>query len=118
MDIQARADHLARMMGDRLDIRGQGLEAKLARAGKRLPRHIRDEAGLVVDALTYREHPKLARQVDEARLRRAVKTIERYLKNVDPWARRRGIFLDWLAGNAFGVLVMIGLVVALVVLRG
>ncbi|HHB80703.1 MAG TPA: hypothetical protein ENK83_03005, partial [Aliiroseovarius sp.] len=76
MDLRARADHLAYLMGDRLDIRGEGFEAKLENAGKRLPRHIRAEAGRIAEALQFETHPKLSRQVDLKQMSRAAKLVE------------------------------------------
>ncbi len=118
MDLQARAERLARLMGERLDIPGRGLEGKLAHAGRRLPRHIRAEAELVARAISLREHPKLARMIDERRLARACRIVERHLLAVDPWARRRAVLADWILGNILGLLVMAALVAAVLAWRG
>ncbi len=118
MDLQKRADRLAQLIGNKLDVRGAGLEAKLKRAGRRLPKYIRGEARLLVDALAMEAHPKLARQIDKARLERAYHDVERYLQGLDAWARRRGGVLDWLAGNLFSLLLLAGLLIAVLVWRG
>ncbi len=109
MDLREKAEHLARLMGERLDATGEGFEARLAHAGKRLPRHIRAEGRLIAEALALAEHPTLSRQIDQRRLKRACRAVERYLLGVDPWARRKAVFLDWLAGLAFALLVVLGL---------
>ena len=118
MDLRARADHLAQLMGDRLDIRGDGFEAKLANAGRRLPRYVRREGARIAEALEHETHPKLSRQIDVERLNRSAKVMERFLFSVDPWARRKGIFLNWLAGISFSLLVVLGLVLYLMARRG
>ena len=118
MDLRARADHLAQLMGDRLDISGDGFEAKLEHAGKRLPRHIRTEAEQIAKALEFAAHPRLSRQVDAKQMSRAARIIERYLLSVDPWARRKGIFLNWLAGIAFSLLVVGAIVLFVLFKRG
>jgi hypothetical protein len=118
MDLQARADHLAQMIEERLDVRGQGLEAKLRRAGRLLPRHVRSDAALVLRAMEQAGHPKLARQIDEKTLKRACRRVEAYLGNIDPWARRWSIVLGWLAGNAFSLLVIAGLLITVLAWRG
>lgn len=118
MDLQARADHLAQMIEEKLGVGGKGLEAKLARAGRRLPRHVRREAALLAEALGQRDHPRLSRRIDLLRLERAFTVCERYLKTVDPWARRRGLALDWLAVNALNLLIIGVLVVSALLWRG
>ena len=118
MDLQSRADHLARLIEEKLDVRGHGLEAKLRRAGRLLPKHIRAEAAYLVAALKLQDSPKLARQIDEARLRRGLADVERYLRALNPWERRRDIALNWLALVAFSLLVVAGLVLTILVWRG
>lgn len=118
MDIEARAARLAKLIEDRLDVGGDGLRAKLERAGKRLPRHIRAEAGLVVEALALQGHPRLSRQIDARRLARACRHVERYLLAVDPWDRRIGIVVSWLAGNVLALAAMAGLIAAVIALNG
>lgn len=118
MELQARADRLAQLIEEKLDIRGKGFEAKLNRAGRLLPKHIRTEAAILVEAMAHEAHPKLARQLDDARLERAASDVERYLQGLDPWARRKGIALDWMAGAAFKFLVVVGLTLALLRWRG
>ncbi len=118
MDLCARAEYLAQLMGDRLDIGGDGFAAKLANAGRRLPRHVRREGAHIAEALVLAAHPKLSRQIDQRRIKRASRIVERYLLGIDPWARRRDIFLNWLAGLAFGLLVLVAIVLALMVQRG
>ena len=118
MDLHAQTDRLARLLEERLGLRGKGFAVKVQRAGRRLPKYIRGEAVALVDALAIESHPKLSQQVDTARLERAFKDVERYLLGVDPWARRRGIFLNWLAGQAFNLLIIIVLVLALLRWRG
>ncbi|HGG06612.1 MAG TPA: hypothetical protein ENK28_14230 [Aliiroseovarius sp.] len=118
MDLHARADRLAHLIEEKLDTRGKGLEAKVRRAGRNLPKFIRAEAGLLIEALKVEAHPKLARQIDEARLEQAYANVERYLKGLDPWARRRGVVLNWLAGNALNLLIVAALTVAVLRWRG
>jgi hypothetical protein len=118
MDLQARADKVAELIEARLDVRGAGLEGKLARAGRRLPGHLRRELGYVVEAMRMKASPRLARQIDWARIDRACTEAERYLRGVDPWERRRGIAVNWLAGNAFNLLIVVALTAAVIAWRG
>ncbi len=118
MDLQARADHLAQIIEEKLGVRGTGLETKLKRAGRRLPKHIRTQGALLVEALRLEGHPKLSQRADPARLERAFADIERYLSALDPSARRRANVLDWLAGQAFSFFVLAILAIALLRWQG
>jgi len=118
MELQARADRLARLIEEKLDVRGTGLEAKVHRAGRLLPRYVREDAGYIVRALQMSQTPKLARQVDERRLRRAFKSCERYLRAINEWERRWAITVSWLATNAFSFLAVVALIIGVLVWRG
>ncbi len=118
MDITARINRLAKLLEDRLDLRGDGLQAKLARAERRLPRHIRAELDAIVEAETLSAHPRLSRQIDHARLARRFDAVEHYLRNVSPWERRGRLLQDWLAGQAVNALLLAALVYGLLRWRG
>jgi len=118
MELRQRADKLAAMIEDKLGVRGQGLEAKLARAGRRLPKHLRRELGYVVQALLMQENPRLARQIDWARIDSAFAAAEHHLRQVDPTERRLGAVINWLAGNAANLLIVAGLAAAVMAWRG
>lgn len=118
MNLHDRADRLARLMEDRLDIHGEGLAAKTRRAGRRVPRWVQRELEGLVEAMERAGHPKLAAQIDYARLESGLKRAEAWLAQVDPWNRRRGAVLDWLAGNAFNLLIVLALALAAMAWRG
>jgi len=118
MDLDARLDKIAALMEERLGVRGDGFEDKFARAGRLLPRKLRREGALLVEARTMAAHPKLGRRVDERRLRKAARVFERYLARVDGSERRVTRWVNWLAGNALNILIVFALVVAVLTWRG
>jgi hypothetical protein len=118
MDLQVRADRLAQLIEERLDIRGKGLAAKLGRGGRRLPRVVRDAGEQLLLAQRMADTPKLARQINHARIGGLCDEAERVLALIDPWERRRTFAINWLAGNAFNILVVAVLAVAVIVWRG
>lgn len=118
MDLDDRLDRIAALMEERLGIRGDGFEAKLARAGRLLPRRLRRAGALLAEARGLREHPRLARRVDPRRLRKAARAFERHLERVDAGRRRATARINWLAGNALNILIVLGLAVAVVAWRG
>ncbi len=118
MELEERADELARLLAERLGIPGQGLEAKLARSGRDLPPHIHDRLELIVKALEQSRHPKLSRQIDMKPLEAAFREVTRYLESVNPWARRWNRLVDHLADAGIGILMMLILVVLVLRWRG
>ena len=118
MDLNVKTARLAQLMEERLDIRGAGFTAKVRRAGRLLPRHVREAAGLLIRALPLMDHPQLSRQMNPSELENAAHVVEAYLLDVDPWDRRRGIAVSWLSGLAFSLLVLAAAVVLVLMWRG
>ena len=118
MDLDARLDKIAALMEERLGIRGDGFDEKFARAGRLLPRKLRREGALLVEARALADHPKLGRRVDARRLRKACRVFERYLNRVDGTERRVTRWINWLAGNALNVLIVFALALAVLAWRG
>lgn len=118
MDLDARAARLAELLESRLGLRGPDYEAKLARAGRQLPRRVRDEAEYIALARRMQQNPKLASQIDWARIDKGQAFVERHLKAIDPGDRTRQMVLSWLTQNALNLVIVAALVVAALVWRG
>lgn len=118
MSLDARLDKIAALMEDRLGLRGDGFEEKFTRAGRLLPRKLRREGALIVAARDMADHPKLARRIDDRRLHKAAKAFERYLTRVDPNEARVTRWINWAAGNAFNIALVLGLALAVIAWRG
>lgn len=112
--IATRAEQLAKLIEERLGIGGRGLEGKLRRAGRSLPRWVRRRAQELVEAEHKMAHPKLRMQIDARGLERAYRQCEAYLKHIDPMDRHKGRILGFLAVNAVNLsLVALGFLVYL-----
>ena len=118
MDLDARAERLAALLEERLGIRGQGFEARLARAGRLLPRRVRDEAEYIALARRMQANPRLAPQIDWARVEKGHAFVERHLKTIDAWDRKRALALGWLTENALNLLIVAALVALALAWRG
>lgn len=101
MNIHDRIDAMAEKMSTQLRVRGEGLADVTERAGRKLPRHLRREADVLLEARELASNPKLAHRVDARRVRRAEKRLNTYLDKLDPAAERRGEILDLIAKIAF-----------------
>ena len=62
---------------------------------------MRSDAAALVEAETIATNPKLARRIDERRLAKAERRLNRFLNKQDPAAERRGEILDMVAKIAF-----------------
>lgn len=106
--MKEQADALAEHMSAQLRVKGDTLADVTARAGRRLPKHLRREAEKISAAEALTQHPRLERLVDEKALKRSERKLRKFLDRQDPKAVRRGEFLDFLT--------KIGLVVFVVAL--
>ena len=116
--IQQMADRLAGLMEQRLKVSGSGLDEKLRRGGRRLPRHVRTAAQTVADASVLAQNPKLLSRIDQEAVAKAYDIAVRYLTRLDAKDRRIGAILNFAASVAFSLLVVAALVFAVLRWRG
>ncbi len=101
MDVAKTSDDLAVLMSEQLRVRGTGLADVAAKAGRKLPKHLQAEVGVILEAQHMAEHPKLARLVDEKRVIRSDRRVRKFLSRQDPARERMGEILDRLAAIGF-----------------
>ncbi len=118
MSIQQMADRVAALMEERLSLRGQGLAAKLARGGRRLPRQVREAASRLADAAAKAPNPKLLVQLDEARVAADFDLCLRHLNGVSRWERRKAALLSVAGSIAISLVAVALLAVAFAYWRG
>ena len=116
--ITQMADRVSALIEDRLGVRGRSLGDKLHKAGRRLPRRVREAARYLADAAEMAQNPKLLVRVDEGEVATAYDTCLRHLNTQNRGERRKTALLGALASAAFGVLVVTVLVIALAYWRG
>jgi hypothetical protein len=109
---------LSLLLHQKLGVRGGGLEAKIAHAGRRLPRRIRRRATEIVEAEKREGNPKLARMIDTKALGRAFAEVEAHLKKISASERRWTATLGVLGSIGFGLLTVFAAVTAVLVWRG
>lgn len=112
------AEAVSLMLQQKLGVRGAGLEAKLARAGRRLPRRIRRRVAEIAEAEKREGNPKLARMTDPAALAQAFDEVEAHLNRIDVADRRRGAVLGMLGSVAISLLVVFAALVSYLVWHG
>jgi hypothetical protein len=116
--IEEMADRIAGLMQDRLGVGGKGLAEKLRRGGRLLPRKVHAEAEVLASAAAMARNPKLLVRMDQARLTQAYEACAKHLGGVNRWGRAKGTTLDVASSIAFRLLVVTGLLIWVLRLRG
>lgn len=93
-DINTKAHTIEALLQERLRLRSDGLEQGLRRAGRRLPRRLRDQGEVLVKASQLAGHPKLARRIDEQKVQSAYDGLKDHLSTIDPAVVRKERLLD------------------------
>ncbi len=101
MKMPERTTLLANRMAAQLRVRGDGLADVAERAGRKLPKRLRGDAQVLIDAEALSGHPKLAKRIDAKRVSRSERRLNAFLDGQNPAAERRGEILDAVARIAF-----------------
>ncbi|WP_108482600.1 hypothetical protein [Oceaniglobus ichthyenteri] len=118
MTPQQQAQEIADLIGARLGIGGRGLENKVKKAGRLLPRRIRREAETLAQAAEFSKHPKLMRMIDPTAQKLAYRDCKRFLEQIDGSERFIRYALGLITANAFNFLAICAAVIAVLVWRG
>ena len=108
METGERIEALAEKMAKQLRLKGGGsFREMVEKAGRRLPRAVKADAALLIEAENMASHSKLARCVDEKKIAKAAKRVAAFLDKQDPVKERWHAFLDGLAKVAFVFVVVV-----------
>ncbi|SIT74801.1 hypothetical protein SAMN05421665_0107 [Yoonia rosea] len=111
-------DEVRAALQDKLRVRGGTLEKQIRRAGRQLPRHVRNDATYLAQAVALSDNPKLARMIDMAKAQKAHRNILAHLETVDIGAQRRNAALNMLASVMFALLMTGVLLLGVLWVRG
>lgn len=118
IDIEARKAALSELLGAQLRVRGRTLEQRVTRAGRLLPRWARRDLRRIIEASHMAGNPKLARRLDPAAFAKAEARVTRYLKSLDPREARRTAQLRLLGLVVLNLLIVLGVFLWVLYLRG
>ena len=116
--VQQMADRGSELLGERLRVKGDTLEARLQKAGRRLPRKVRDAGAVLVQATQMIRNPKLMHLVEDEAVALAYDTCLRHLNTVNPNEARNTLLVGIAAHIAFSLLVVAVLVIVTLYWRG
>ncbi len=109
---------LRRLMQEKLGVRSDTLVQALRRAGRRLPRGVRNSAAELVRAESLSKNPKTARQVDVAAVERAFGTVKAHLQAIDVGEARKNRVLGIAGALAVNLLAVAALFIVWLWWRG
>lgn len=118
LTIQQMADRVAQLLKERLGVGGKGLAAKMKRAGRLLPRKVRDAGKQLAVSAQKAQNPKLLGQIDMGEVTEAYDVCLKHLIAIDPVDRKRGYLAGMIGSVAFGVLVLMIAISLLLAWRG
>lgn len=102
----------------KLGVRAGTLPRAMKRAGRRMPREAHRAADVLASAKSQASHPRLSRLIDETSVTAAQTVFEAHLNNIDPKKRRTDRILSMLGTQAFNVLAVGALFIAVLYWRG
>ena len=105
--IQQMADRVAQLLEERLGLGGRDLSAKLKRAGRTLPKKVRDSGKALAVAAQKAQNPKLLGQIDMGDVAEAYDVCVKHLITIDPVGRRRDLFAGMVGSVGFGILALL-----------
>ena len=121
-DIREMADEVSRLIAARFGGARRGerppLHVMLRRRGGALPRRLRWQAAALAQADQLSAQPRIARQLDLARLSRAYQALVAHLQPLGELSRWQGRAIGFATSVAFGLLVLAAAVVWILVRRG
>lgn len=117
-DIHTQAEAVRSLLETHMGVRSKTLEGAVRRAGRRLPRSLRNKAALLVEALVLSENPKMARRLDYTAIYSAYRDLVAYLETLDLAEEKRTRLVNLTAGIAFNLLIAGGLVLLWLRWRG
>ena len=106
-DISAKSLAIRQQLEAKLGVKSRDLSQALRRAGRRLPRRVRAQAAVLVEAEKRAGHPKLARQMDGGAVREAYAHVTAHLRAIDGADARKGRILGLAGVIAFNLLLII-----------
>ena len=99
------AQKISTLFEERMRLKGPNLERQVYKAGRILPRKLRRDARVVLQALQVADHPKLSRMINRAQFDKAARNLIAYLSAIDPRDVAIGRLLTFL-GKISAVLIV------------
>lgn len=103
-DIERKTARLLRLAREQYGVKADTLDKAMHKIGRRVPKHVHDQARVISEAQRLGGHPKLMLQVDADKVEAAFDEIQRAFKAEDRADRRKGTILSTLGSLSFNLI--------------
>lgn len=116
--VEQLVERVFTLLREKLGVRGGSLEARVRRAGRILPRHVRVAARELVSADQMAQEPKMLLRLDPSRVSAAYETCTNHLEGIDEKALKSKAIFEFAATVIVQVLVIGAIALAVLHWRG
>ncbi len=116
--LQSQVAQIARLLDEKLRVRGRDLNVQARKVGRRLPRQLRADLDRIVEAQEIAAHPKFAHRVDFDAVTAGGARIIAHLEEINRWERFKDRWLGILGAISAALIVTFVVVVYVMVQRG
>lgn len=113
-----KADELQALLQERLRFSARDLSHALRKAGRRVPRRLRVEGEYIALAQHLEQSPKLAKQIDMARVEAGHRELKAFVEAINPTDRLINGLLSVVGPLAFGLIAVFVLLIAVLRWQG
>lgn len=106
-EIDELSDQISQAMDHKLGLRRGTLAQRLRRAGRRLPKRVRQHIQRLIEAQKISGNQHLIQQVDANALRAGQAESLSYINGIDPRDRRIGAMLGIAGGLVFNLILLV-----------
>jgi hypothetical protein len=117
-DMAVKSRKLRGLMQEKLGVRGRDLAHSLRRAGRRLPKRVRNHGAALMRAEVLAHNPKTARQVDVAAVEQSYEVVRSHLEALDVVELRKARFLGVTAAVAANLIAVAAMFIVWLWWRG
>ncbi|MEP3347830.1 MAG: hypothetical protein ABJN34_02360 [Litoreibacter sp.] len=116
--VEQLIERVSALLREKLGIRGVSLEARVRRAGRSLPRHVRHAAKELVNAESMSHDPLMLRRLDGMRISAAYDICVKHLDGIDEKANKSKAVFGFAATFIVQIFVIAGIAIAVMKWRG
>lgn len=117
-DVETKVRVIRREMQARMGVQGRDLAHAIQRAGRRLPKRVRQQGATLAQAAFFARNPKMARRLDAETVQQAYDQVLAHLQGIDPAEDRKDRILGIAETIAFNLLLVAAGFVVLLWWRG